>query len=302
MRSPDSGPVDEPPFLDAHVHFWDHSLPFVWGWLDPSFTPLGPTWQLDAPRYTAPEFRTESEGAGVTGMVHINATLPLSDPSAETAWLEGMASADGWPTALVGACELRSPEAAVVLRRHAGHPHLKGIRDLSFSRDLDIDAAAVALGVCCDLDLSVELRVPVPDLTVLGQVARRWPELTVVLGHAGLPPSRTSEDYAAWRRAIGGLAGRPNVVCKISAVGSSADREWTDESIGPWILECVELFGADRCMFGTNWPLDRLWRPYTGLVAAYRRVTTKLPGPDRHALFHGTAERVYRVADTVRDT
>jgi predicted TIM-barrel fold metal-dependent hydrolase len=270
---------------------------FVWGWLDPSFTRLGPTHLLDAPRFTPPELRVESAGSGLAGVVHINSTLPLEDPSEESAWLTRLAETDdgGWPLALVGGCELRGPEAPEILRRHSRYRRVRGVRDLSFSQDLDVMAAAPALDAATELGLSVELRTPVRDLGVIAGIATRWPELRVVLGQGGFPSTRTLEDFAAWRAALDPLAAAPNVVCKMSAAGSSADREWTEASIGPWIRECISLFGADRCMFGTNWPLDRLWRPYTGLVAAYRSITSDLTPAARHLLFHGTAERVYGV-------
>lgn len=289
---------NEPPFLDAHVHFWDHSVPgLVWGWLDPTFNQLGPTHLLDAPRFTPAELREESTGSGLVGMVHINATLPLEDPSEESAWLTRLAEADewGWPLALVGGCELRRPDAPEILRRQHRYGRVRGVRDLSFSQDLDVAAAAPALDAASRLGLSVELRTPVPDLGAIARIATRWPELQVVVGHGGFPPSRTLDDFATWREALAPLAATPNVVCKVSAAGSSADRQWTEASIGPWIRECISRFGADRCMFGTNWPLDRLWRPYTDLVAAYRAITSDLPAAARHLLFHGTAERVYGV-------
>ena len=287
------------PFFDAHVHFWDHSVPdFVWGWLDPSFTQLGDTYRLDAPRFTTPEFRDEVKGAGVAGIVHINATLPLADPSAETGWLEEMAEAYGWPNALVGACDLRSPEAPEILQRHSRRSRVRGVRDLGFAEHLDLDAVGPALAAAADLDLCIELRTPVPQLDVLRELAKRWPAVHFVLGHAGLPPVRNPETFSAWRAALVAMAEAPNFTCKVSAVGSSADRNWTVESIRPWIKECVAVFGADRCMFGTNWPLDRLWRPYQELVGAYRQIAAELPEADQHSLFHGTAERTYRTTVT----
>jgi predicted TIM-barrel fold metal-dependent hydrolase len=283
------------PFFDTHVHFWDHSLPgFVWAWLDPSFQQFGETHLLDAPRFTTPEFREESAAAGVAGMVHVNATAPLPDPSAETAWLDQMADVHGWPNAIIGACELASPRAPDLLRRHTRWSRLRGVRDLTFSQRPDLDAVGPALAVAGDLELCVELRTPVPQLGVLGNLADRWPDIQFVLSHAGLPQKRTEETFTEWRSAISELADRSNIVCKISAVAGSSDRNWTVESIQPWIMACIEAFGADRCMFGTNWPLDRLWRPYVELVAAYRQIIAGFDENTQHDLLHGTAERTLR--------
>lgn len=281
------------PFVDTHVHFWDHELPgFSWAWLDPSFQQFGETYRLDAPRFTTPEFRRESEGADVGGMVHVNATAPLADPSAETAWLDEMAEQHGWPNAIIGACKMNDPEAPMVLRRHARWARLKGVRDLTFAQHSAIEDIGAAFDTVADLGLCVEVRTPVPQLGAIAEVARRWPSVNILLGHAGLPPQRNEETLTEWRAAVGRIAGEPNVFCKISAVGGNSDRNWTVESIRPWIMGCIEAFGPNRCMFGTNWPLDRLWRSYGELVAAYREVIVDLDVRSQHQVLHGTAEQV----------
>jgi len=285
------------PFFDTHVHFWDHSVPgFVWAWLDPSFQQFGETHLLDAPRFTTPEFREECEGAGVAGIVHVNATAPMPDPSAETAWLDQMGEAYGWPNAIVGACNLASAEAPDLMRRHVRSSRMRGVRDLAFAQRLDLDALGPALATAADLDLCVELRTPVPQLEAIGRLAERWPSVHFVLTHAGLPHVRSDETFTEWRSEISGLADRPNITCKISAVAGSSDRNWTEASIRPWIMGCIDAFGADRCMFGTNWPLDRLWRSYLDLVAAYRRIVAEFDRATQHDLLHGTAERTFRTS------
>ena len=93
------------------------------------------------------------------------------------------------------------------------------------------------------------------------------------------------------------MAVAPNVVVKVSAIASSADPSWTVDSIRPWVLAPVAAFGADRCMLATNWPIDRLYGTYDGLVAAYRTIVGELGAADRRALWHGTADRVYRLEE-----
>jgi predicted TIM-barrel fold metal-dependent hydrolase len=87
----------------------------------------------------------------------------------------------------------------------------------------------------------------------------------------------------------------PNVVCKISALASGADPNWSVESIRPWVRECIEAFGPDRCMFASNWPIDKLFGTYCGLISAYAQIVGDLSDEERHQLFGGTAARVYRI-------
>jgi predicted TIM-barrel fold metal-dependent hydrolase len=85
------------------------------------------------------------------------------------------------------------------------------------------------------------------------------------------------------------------VVAKISAVAGASDPLWTVASIRPWILGCLETFGPDRCMLGTNWPIDRLFGTYVAVVGAYREVIAELTGDEQQAVLSGTARRVYRI-------
>lgn len=289
-----------PPLFDTHVHFWDHSLRgFSWPWLEEGFShrKVEGTHVLDAPRYTVPEFREEARGAGVGGMVHAHAATEMGDPARETEWLTAMAETHGWPNAMIGWCVLDDPGAPDLLHRHARFPRASSVRDVTAAQGLDVEASIPALDAASALGFSVEVRVPLEAFPTLARIAERWPDLTVVLGHGCLPLERSEADLEDWTRAVRELAQRPNVMCKISAVAGSSDPDWTVESIRPWILRCVDVFGPDRAMFGTNWPIDRLHGRYVDVVAAYRESTASLSEGDRAALFHRTAARLYRVPE-----
>lgn len=292
--------MTDEPFVDVHVHFWDHAEPGLhWPWLEPGFThrALVDTHTLDAPRYIAPEFRAEAEGAGVGGLVHTQAVGTIDDPSLETAWLQRVADEHGLPSAIVGSCVLSSPGAGDLLRRHATYDRLRGVRDITSSKSLDADASAAALDVADELGLGVELRRAPADFAVLDEIAGRWPGITLTLSHACLPLERTEADRREWEAALRLVARHPNVACKISAVAGASDPHWTIDSIRPWILTCVDVFGPDRCMLGTNWPVDRLFGTYVDLVAAYREVVAELAPAERAAVLGGTARRLYRLPD-----
>jgi predicted TIM-barrel fold metal-dependent hydrolase len=169
------------------------------------------------------------------------------------------------------------------------------VRDHEAAKHLVVDEIAPAMDALAEHGLSVELRRAHHELDVLGEIADRWPTVTLALSHACLPLERTAADLAAWSRAMARVAARPNVVCKISAVAGASDPDWTTDSIRPWILACVEHFGAARCVLGSNFPVDRLFGSYRRLVDAYREVTAELAPAERAAVFHRTAERVYRL-------
>src|SRR5207248_5547394 len=126
-------------------------------------------------------------------------------------------------------------------------------------------------------------------------VARRHPDVTIVLGHAGVPVERTDEYFAHWSSAMARVARADNVVCKISALASGADPHWTVSSIRRWVLGCIDAFGTDRCMFASNWPVDKLFGTYPRLLAAYQEIVGGFGADEREAMFAANAERIYRI-------
>jgi predicted TIM-barrel fold metal-dependent hydrolase len=286
------------PFIDTHVHFWDHEVDGLhWPWLEPGFSHRknNDMATLDAPRYTVAEFLAEADGAGVEGIVHIQAIDGVEDYAVETAWLQQMSDRIGEPRAMIASCKVHEPDAVEVIERHARHARCVGVRDISTNARLDADAASAALSEIAARGWSLEARRHHDDFAVFEEIARRWPDLTLVMSHACLPLERTDADRLAWTLAAQRLAPYENIVCKISAVAGASDPDWTVSSIRPWILACVEIFGARRCMLGTNWPVDRLFGSYVDVVAAYREVIAELTDSDQVDLLSGTARRVYDI-------
>jgi predicted TIM-barrel fold metal-dependent hydrolase len=270
-----------------------------WSWLEPGFDHprLKGTERLDAPRYTPPEFLAEAEGAGVVAAVHVQAAAWSDRPERETEWLDRVAAATGWPQALVAGVRLVEEDAVGVVKRHKASSLFRGVRDLSVPvASLDDPALVDRFAEVAPLAGTVELMVTHEHFTKLASLAGRAPAAVLVLGHAGLPLERSAAYRAEWQQAMRTLANAPNVVCKISALASSSEPQWTVESIRPWVLGCIEAFGASRCMLATNWPIDRLYGTYGRLVDAYRAILAELDPAERTAVFRGTAGHVYGLA------
>lgn len=285
-------------FTDTHVHFWDHSVEGLqWAWLEPGYPHprLKDMHLLDAPRFTAAELRAEADDAAPTRVVHVQSAAPLDAPERETAWLQALADRDGWPDAIVGACRLADEGAPAVLAAHAIHPRFAGVRDLAAATSLEHPQFARGLSAVAAAGVSAEVMVDWPRFSMLARLTAAEPDVTVVLGHCGMPVERSPAYFAAWEPALRQLAAVPNIVCKISALAGSADPQWTTTSIRPWFLACIDAFGPDRCMLGTNWPVDRLHTSYDRLVDAYRVIASDLTPGEQYAVFAGTAGRVYRL-------
>lgn len=285
-------------FVDTHVHFWDHSVEGLsWAWLEADFEHprVRGLHEYDAPRYAAPEFRTEVAECGVTKIVHVQAARLIPDPERETAWLQAMGDAEGWPSAVIGNCRLIADDGPEVVARHVLHPRFRGVRDMSANGALVEPAVRRTCAALGTHDAVCELMVSHPEFSAMATLAADVLDTTFVLGHSGLPIERTPEYFRAWAGALPAVAAADNVVCKISALANGADPNWTVESIRPWVMGCIEAFGPERCFFGSNWPIDRHFGTYARLIDAYRTIVSELSPGEQRAVLSGTAERIYRI-------
>jgi predicted TIM-barrel fold metal-dependent hydrolase len=125
-------------------------------------------------------------------------------------------------------------------------------------------------------------------------VLEQVPELRVALCHCGSPWDQSDAGLAAWRDGLRAFAALPNTVCKVSGLGMF-NPGWTVEDLRPIVLAVIELFGPGRVMFGSNFPVDKLYRPYADYWAAYDSLTAGCGPVERDAMFAGNARGFYRM-------
>ena len=142
--------------------------------------------------------------------------------------------------------------------------------------------------------LSFDLQVYCHQMADAAALAGAFPNIQVMLNHAGLPHRRDPDYVASWRRGMRTLAERPNVAAKISGL-AMFDHDWTAESIRPFVLDTIEIFGVERCMFASNFPVDRLHSDYDAIWTAFDRITADFSETERRQLFHDNALRLYRL-------
>ena len=125
-------------------------------------------------------------------------------------------------------------------------------------------------------------------------LANAYPDILIILNHTGMPVDRDKEGIARWRQGMRELASAPNVAVKISGLGT-VDWNWTIQSIRPFVLQTIEAFGVLRCMFASNFPVDKLYSDFDTLYAAFHEITAHFSAEERQMLFHDNAERYYRL-------
>ena len=286
-------------FVDAHVHFWDHSVEgLAWRYLDPGFDHprLRGMHRLDAPAFTDRELVAQAGPHRPGRVVHIQ-SCEEAEPGLESAWIQSLADERGIVAAIVARARVDEPNLNDVLAANASHRQYRGVRDMASPQTIGSDEFTAGFEHIADSGASLEVLVPHHKYRDVCDLADRRTDARIVLGHAGLAEQRDPDYFRAWAESLAGFATRPNVTIKISALASGADPDWTAASIRPWILECIETFGPDRAMFASNWPIDRLYGTYEQLIDAYLSATDGFDDAERDALFAATAERVYKLSE-----
>jgi predicted TIM-barrel fold metal-dependent hydrolase len=299
-----------PPFIDTHHHLWDlENNPYPWlqegiDHFVGDYTPIRQS-------YLISDFHRHAEGIPLKKSVHVQAEWDHNaDPVGETAWLQSVAddpASNGMPNGIVAYANLSDPNVEGVLERHAEHANWRGIRHmLNWSDDRSNFRFAEAGDLMGDpqwragfkliarFNGMFELQVWPWQLQEAAQLANEIPEVPMVMGHTAMPIGRTPGELREWRKGLEALGSAPNVSAKISALGM-LDQQWTPESIAPFVLDAIDIFGVDRCMFASNFPVDSLFSDYVTLWNAYDEITSGFTDSERAKLFHDNAEKYFRI-------
>ena len=286
--------------IDAHHHLWDlNAVHYPWLMAkgvtrffgDPS--PI----QRD---FLLAEFSAMAAEQDMTGSVHIQ--VGAEDSFAEASWVDQVAQANpDWPLVQVAFADLTVPDLDKTLDQLQNLSSLRGIRQI-VGRAPEEDARTgtnaliqnpafkEGLAELSRRGLSFDLQLIPEFMGDMADIIADLPELNVALCHAGSPYNRTPEGLADWRQRLEPLAALEQVSCKISGLGMF-DHHWTAQSIAPIVETCMDLFGKDRAMVGSNFPVDHLYSDYATLMTAFRAL---IPSDDHEAVFGGTARRFYR--------
>ncbi len=292
--------------VDAHHHLWDIKsgrYPWLQG---PPIPYAGGSYDDLRRDYLIADYLADIAGHGIAASVHVEADWdPAGDPVAETAWLQAIADRHGFPQAIVAQCDLGAPDAAEQLARHAAHRNLRGVRNLRPGPSLPkgLDPAAMfdhpdwrrGYARLAAHDLSYDMRMTPREAASALRLARDFPQTTIVITHLGYPPAdATAEAVAAWRGGLAAMAACPNVVAKLSGFGMYS-RSWTVAMIRPWVEALIATFGPQRCLYGSNYPVDRLGGSYAKIMDAMDELLAGHDPAARAAVMGGNARRVYRI-------
>jgi len=276
--------------IDSHLHLWDLQRS-EYSWITPELGPLHTT--IDADRAAA-----ELAAVGVDRAVLVQA----EDSTTDTEFMLEVAAEREWVAGVVGWVQLDDPAvAAAQLDRFAADPAFRGVRHLVHDDPRDDFLALPAVRTSLRLLAERGLPFDVPDawprhLTAIAELAGELPELTVVLDHLGKPP-HGRPDFPDWRKAFTAVAARPNTVAKVSGLQVRGE-PFTAAGIRPAWETALELFGPDRLLWGSDWPMTLLTAGYTGTWEVMAELLGELTDEERCKILTDNALRVYGPAPT----
>jgi predicted TIM-barrel fold metal-dependent hydrolase len=293
--------------VDPHHHLWDLER-HEYAWLKPSTRhPAGDLAPI-CKSYLLDDYLADAAAVHLVKSVHLQAAM--ADPVEETAWLQGLADdpgGHGFPHAIVAYADLADPGVDAVLERQCAYPNVRGIRFMvNFIEDEPLYCMTDRGDWLRDPQwqrgyallekhgLSFDLQVYHHQMADAAALAARHPGISVLLNHAGLPVRRDPAYLDAWRAGMRTLAERPNIAAKISGL-NMFHHDWTVDVFRPFVLDTIEIFGVERCMFASNFPMDKLHADFGAIWRAFDQITADFSEAERRKLFHDNARHFYRL-------
>jgi predicted TIM-barrel fold metal-dependent hydrolase len=292
------------PVIDAHHHIWrKDDLPWLSGPMVPRI--FGPYEPLRRD-YSIQEFLGDIGGTGVVKSVYVQANWAPDRAEDEVAWVQRQADEKGWPHGIVGYADMMADDVRPALDSLAKYPLMRGVRmQLHWHENEQYRFAARPhladeerfrrnFATLADYGFSFDLQVFQSQMESAAKLAADFPGTAFILQHAGMLEDLSDAGKAAWRDGMRSLAAQPNVVSKLSGLGTFIHRN--DPEQIAWIArETLSLFGSERCLFGSNFPIEKLWTTFEKLIASYRRAVDRYAIADQRRILHDTAARVYRL-------
>ncbi len=270
--------------VDAHQHFWRLDRG-DYGWLTPDLAAIhrdfGPA-----------DLKPLSAAAGVEATVLVQA----APTAAETDFLLDLAEDEPLVAGVVGWADFEAVDAAHRIAALAARPKLVGLRpmiqDLADDRWMLSDAIAPAVNAMADEGLAFDALIYPRHVRILREFAARYPALDIVIDHAA-KPDIAGGDIDRWAQDMRMIAAETRLVCKLSGLATEAAAGWTAETLRPCVDVLLAAFGADRLMWGSDWPVVNLNGGYADWRAAAEALTADLCEAERDAIFGHTATVFY---------
>ncbi len=273
--------------VDAHQHFWNPARG-DYGWMPMDNATLARTY-----------FPADLDAARAAHRIDHTVLVQAAPTVEETEYMLGLADATPHIAGVVGWVDFERPEHRAHLERLAKHPKFKGVRpmiqDIPDDDWMLRDDVQWAYGALAELGLTFDALGFPRHLANFHQILTRYPQMKTVVDHCMKPQIRdhSDENFRFWADGMKKIADDTDAYCKLSGIVTETDGDWTVEALRPYAEHVLTVFGPDRVMWGSDWPVVRLVCEYDAWREAAEALTAGLSGAERARVFGGTAAEFY---------
>ena len=286
------------PIVDAHQHFWDPRINYHPWLCDQPPVPFryGDYSALRQP-YLPADYFADAGHHHITKTVYVETEWDPRDPLGEMRYVEKLRRETGFPTVAVAQAGLDRDDVDATLQALAKFDFVRGIRHKPRPGQMTDERWRAGFARLSRHGLRFDLQAPWAQLDEAAQLAHEFPDVSIILNHTGLPADRDRAGIAGWRKALQALAAFPNAAIKVSGLGVPG-QAWAVASNREVVLAAIDIFGVERAMFASNFPVDGLCTSFDAIATGMREILGGLPAGEQRAFFHDNAVRIYDMEKT----
>ena len=298
------------PIVDAHHHLWDlnnEHTKYSWLMVTEGEAFFG-DYAAIRKSYLLEDYIKDAQNQNLIKSVHVQAEHDDDKPINETAWLQSLADnhSSKLPNAIVAFADFSKDNIVEILDGHQEYKNTRGIRQiLSFNKEepkyshASEDFMKNTTWVenfknIRNRNLSFDIQIYKHQMKDASDLANKYDDVLFILNHTGEPCYQTEEYIQSWEENMKKLAKCENVAAKISGLGMF-DPQWTIDSTRIFVEKTIQIFGIDRCMFASNFPVDKIFNTFDNYWESFKEITKNYSENDKKLLFSSNAEKFYRI-------
>jgi predicted TIM-barrel fold metal-dependent hydrolase len=302
--------MDNIKIVDAHHHLWDlNNADTKYSWL---MVTEGEAFFGDyaaiRKSYLIEDYLEDAKNQNIIKSVHVQAEHDDDKPVNETAWLQNLADTHSskLPNAIVAFADFSKNNVSEILDAHQEYKNTRGIRQiLSYNKDEPKYSHATEdfmknstwvenFKYIRNRNLSFDIQIYKHQMEDAVNLANKYNDVLFILNHTGEPCYQSKEYIESWEQNMTKLAKCENVVAKISGLGMF-DPQWTINSTRIFVEKTIQTFGIERCMFASNFPVDKIFNTFDNYWNSFKKITKNYSDNDIELLFSKNAEKFYRI-------
>ena len=302
--------MDNIKIVDAHHHLWDlNNKDTKYSWL---MVTEGEAFFGDyaaiRKNYLLEDYIEDTKNQNIIKSVHVQAEHDDDKPVNETAWLQNLADTHSskLPNAIVAFADFSKNNVSEILDAHQEYKNTRGIRQiLSYNKDepkyshakedfMKKSTWVENFKYIRNRNLSFDIQIYKHQMEDAANLANKYNDVLFILNHTGEPCYQSKEYIESWEQNMKKLAKCENVVAKISGLGMF-DPNWTIDSTRIFVEKTIQIFGIERCMFASNFPVDKIFNSFDTYWNSFKEITKNYSENDKNLLFSSNAEKYYRI-------